>query len=144
MYYRLNSDGSVLDYSKSKYHSDCLYTEEKIVVTAEGAVYLESSAPKEPYAVRKMRISKELSKTTALYMDTVAQEYGYDDCKTACTYIDTGVLRFDAEGKAFRQWRSAVWDKCFDILADVVDEGRAMPTEEELIAELPELKVTYG
>ena len=60
-----------------------------------------------------------------------------------CSYIDTGVQKFDDEGKAFRAWRSAVWAKGYEILAEVQEGKREIPTEEELIAELPELTIVY-
>lgn len=144
MYYRLNNDGTVMDFSQHKYSDDCLFTQKKIFTRADGAVYLEDDAPVEPYAEKKKRITDELSLVTQEFLDKQAQEYGYDDCKTACTYVDTGVARFDAEGKAFRQWRSAVWEVCFDIVAEVVDDGCEMPSEDELIAEFPTFKVTYA
>ena len=44
---------------------------------------------------------------------------------------------------SFRAWRSAVWAKGYEILAQVQAGERAIPTEEELIAELPGLVVVY-
>ena len=67
----------------------------------------------------------------------------YDNCLSVCSYIDTGVQKFDAEGKAFRAWRSAVWAKGYEILAQVQMGQRGIPTEAELIAELPELVIVY-
>lgn len=77
------------------------------------------------------------------HLDVEAAKLGYDNCNSVCTYVDTGVAKFDAEGRAFRMWRSAVWAKGYEILAQVQSGERAIPTEEELLAELPELVIEY-
>lgn len=89
------------------------------------------------------RIQKQLTDAVQHVLDTKAQDLLYDNCLSVCSYIDTGVAKFDAEGKAFRAWRSAVWAKGYEILAQVQSGERAIPTEEELIAELPELVIVY-
>lgn len=144
MFYRLTENGTILDYSQGKYHEDCLFTDKEIIVAWDGLAYIEGTEPKEPIKVKQERIQKELTNVVQGHLDSEAQHYGYDDCKAACTYIDTGVAKFDSEGKAFRQWRSAVWDTCYEILAEVLAGERPIPTQEELIAELPTFKVTYA
>lgn len=89
------------------------------------------------------RIQKQLTDAVQRVLDNKAQELLYDNCLSVCSYIDTGVARFDAEGKAFRAWRSAVWAKGYEILAEVQAGKREIPTEQELIAELPELVIEY-
>ncbi len=76
-------------------------------------------------------------------MDTEATKLGYDNCNSVCTYVNTGVQKFDDEGNAFRAWRSAVWSKGYEILAEVKEGKRAIPTVEELLAELPKLVIEY-
>lgn len=74
------------------------------------------------------------------HMDASAKAAGYDDIKSAVTYADEpAVLRFQAEGQAFRAWRSLCWAKCYEVQADVEAGNRQIPTEAQLIAELPEL-----
>lgn len=76
------------------------------------------------------------------YMDDAARAYRYDDIKTAVTYADEpAVPKFQAEGQAFRAWRSLVWAKCYEILDEVNDGKRPIPTDDELIGELPELVI---
>lgn len=87
---------------------------------------------------------KQLTDAVQHVLDSKAQELLYDNCLSVCSYIDTGVPKFDAEGKAFRAWRSAVWAKGYEILAEVQEGKREIPTEEELIAELPELVIEYA
>ena len=76
-------------------------------------------------------------------LDTEAQKLGYDNCNSVCTYVDTGVAKFDAEGVAFRKWRSAVWAKGYELLAEVQAGTRPVPTEEELVELLPKLVIEY-
>lgn len=89
------------------------------------------------------RIQKQLTDAVQHVLDSKAQELNYDSCLSVCSYIDTGVARFDSEGKAFRAWRSAVWERGYEILAEVQEGKREIPTEEELLAELPELVIEY-
>lgn len=85
-------------------------------------------------------IQAELTKAVQAYMDAKVQERGYDGILSACSYVNTGIERFDSEGAACRMWRSAVWEKCYAILAEVQSGARAVPTVEELISELPKLE----
>lgn len=91
----------------------------------------------------QVQIQEELTSAVQQYLDSKAQELLYDNCLSVCSYIDTGVSKFDAEGRAFRAWRSAVWAKGYEILAQVQAGQRAIPTEEQLIAELPQLVINY-
>lgn len=74
------------------------------------------------------------------YIDEAARAHRYDSIASAITYADEpAVPKFQAEGQAFRAWRSLVWAKCYAILADVNAGLREIPTDEELISELPAL-----
>lgn len=76
------------------------------------------------------------------HLDAAARQYGYDDIKSAVTYAEEpAVPKFQAEGKAFRAWRSLTWAACYAILADVLAGTRSVPTADELLAELPALEV---
>ena len=92
---------------------------------------------------KQTEIQKQLTDAVQHVLDAKAQELLYDNCLSVCSYIDTGVPKFDAEGRAFRAWRSAVWAKGYEILAQVQAGQRAIPTEEQLIAELPKLVINY-
>jgi hypothetical protein len=74
------------------------------------------------------------------HLDEAAVRVGYDDIKTAVTYADEpSVLKFQTEGKALRAWRSMVWAYGYEQIDAVKSGARALPTPEELIAELPPL-----
>ena len=84
-------------------------------------------------------IQKQLTNGVQAYMDTKAQERGYDNIHTACSYANSTDEVFKAEGAACLAWRDQVWRKCYDILAEVKAGTRSIPTLEEVIAELPKL-----
>lgn len=74
-------------------------------------------------------------------LDAAAQAAGYDDIKTAVTYADEpAVPVFQAQGRAFRAWRSLVWAACYELLAEAVATG-VIPTEQQLRDELPALEL---
>lgn len=82
--------------------------------------------------------------TIQRHMDEAARAAGYDDIKTAVTYADEpAVARFQAEGQAFRAWRSKCWAYCYEQLALIQGGKRAQPTITELLAELPLLELPH-
>lgn len=76
-------------------------------------------------------------------LDRQAGQLNYDSCLSVCSYSNTGNAKFDAEGAAFRKWRSDVWETCYRVLAECKAGTREIPTLQELISELPELVITY-
>jgi len=76
------------------------------------------------------------------HMDKTAQALRYDNIATAVTYAEEpSVPRFQSEGQALRAWRSMVWNECYEILAEVQAGSRPVPTDEELIAALPQFEL---
>ena len=74
------------------------------------------------------------------HMDEAARALRYDDIATAVTYAEEPTVpKFQAEGRAFREWRSAAWARCYEILADVTAGERPVPTDAALLSELPQL-----
>ena len=85
-------------------------------------------------------ITQTLTASVQAHMDSQARALNYDDIKTAVTYAnEPAVPKFQAEGLAFREWRSLCWAHCYAVLAEVTAGNRAIPTAPELIAELPPL-----
>lgn len=91
-------------------------------------------------ADEKAALLKQLTYAVQKQLDTVAQEHGYDNIVSACSYAGA-VNPFQAEGIAFITWRGDVWAACYSILADVENQVRTTPTEQELLAELPTLVI---
>ena len=147
MFYRLNDEGSILDWSEEKYSEDCLFTEKEIITAWDGLPYISGEEPKKTEPTKEeieAQIQKQLTDAVQRVLDAKAKELLYDSCLSVCSYIDTGVQKFDDESRAFRKWRSAVWSKGYEILAEINAGTRVNPTEEELIAMLPELEITYS
>ena len=71
-------------------------------------------------------------------LDEKAKERGYDSILSLCTYATSPNKKFADEGQAGVSWRDEVWAKGFTILADVEGGERAIPTVDELLAELPD------
>lgn len=75
-------------------------------------------------------------------LDSRAQAYGYDSIASAVTYAEEpAVPKFQAEGQAFRAWRSLVWAYGYEQLALVESGQRPAPTIPDFIAELPPLEL---
>lgn len=72
------------------------------------------------------------------HMDRTAQNYGYDDIKSAVTYADEPIVqKYQIEGQAFRAWRSLVWDSCTKTLFDFQSGTIPKPTAQEVVDGLP-------
>lgn len=93
---------------------------------------------KEPPTAEEVQL--KMTQFVQNFMDVKVQERGYDSILSACSYVNTGIERFDREGEICRVWRSAVWNKCYEILADVQSGKIGIPTEEDLIEMLPKLE----
>ena len=119
------------------------YIEE--IEPVNGVRRFQIKAIQEPTAEEKnAQIQAQLTNAVQHVLDNEAQKLNYDSCLSVCSYVDTGVSKFDDEGKAFRAWRSAVWAKGYEILNAVLAGEREIPTEEELLAELPSLAIAYS
>jgi len=71
------------------------------------------------------------------HLDSTAQGYGYTNIFTATTYATSVSPRFGPEGIAFRDWRDQVWLYGYQVIEDVKNDLRPMPSDEALIQELP-------
>ena len=74
------------------------------------------------------------------HLDAFARTRNYDGIMSAATYATSTVEKFRAEGQYAVEARDLTWAKGYEIMDDVLSETRPMPTLEEVIAELPELK----
>lgn len=106
--------------------------------TAEEAAEIEARRSH----VDEAQIVADYMAAVQRHMDARAVAFGYDDLISVVTYAEEpAVPRYQAEGQAFRAWRSACWAKCEDVLAAVKAGARAAPTHAELLAELPPLGI---
>lgn len=72
------------------------------------------------------------------HLDAQALALGYDNIFTAVTYAtEPAVPKFQNDGIALRAWRSLVWAKCYEVLAEI-DAGTREPLDAaQLLALLP-------
>lgn len=91
-----------------------------------------------PYVPTEKEIQEELERGIEAWMNTVVAERDYDSIDTCIArYTDSPNPKYAQEAKAVKNWNTEVWDKCWDILAEVKEGKRPIPTLEEVIAELP-------
>ncbi len=90
------------------------------------------------YAPTAEQITTTLEVAVQRHLDAAAKAAGYDNILSACSYAGAP-NPFQAEGQAFVTWRGDVWAHCYQVLTDVQVGNRTVPTEAELIAELPAL-----
>ena len=93
----------------------------------------------------QQQLIEMFSRSVQNKLDITASQWGYDSISNAVTYAEEpAVPRFQAEGQAFRAWRSACWEYCYRQLNLVISEQREMPSVEQLISELPALELAHG
>lgn len=87
-------------------------------------------------------LSSTFEQSIQLLLDTTAKKYGYDSITTAVSYAEEpAVEKFQNDGKAFRQWRSLVWEYAYKELAKVKAGVREIPSLDDFMTELPKLSL---
>ena len=81
-----------------------------------------------------------LSAAVQAHLDATARARSYDSALSCVSYIDSTVAAYRAEATTMRDWRDAVWTRCYELLAEVQAGTRPVPTESELIALLPAIQ----
>jgi hypothetical protein len=89
--------------------------------------------PIKAFAAAQVRLSAAVQP----HLDATARARSYDSALSCVSYIDSTVTTYQAEAAAMRDWRDAVWLRCYELLAEVQAGTRPIPTESELIALLP-------
>ena len=137
-----NEDGSQsVKYNTEQYHAAAKWCNENGAVIADKVGYYEVVVIPQPNEEEKRAIiQQQLTVAVQSWMDKTVQERNYDNIHTACTYAYSTDEIFKKEGTACLAWRDNVWRTCYNILNEVLVGNREIPTEEELIAELPKLE----
>jgi hypothetical protein len=74
------------------------------------------------------------------HLDATARAKGYDSALSCVSYIDSTVASYRTEATKMRDWRDAVWMRCYALMAEVQAGTRPIPNEEELVALLPPIQ----
>ncbi len=140
-YWALIVDGKVAEITEvdptGRYHPDLQW------IACEGSVavgdFYDEGQFQKPEADPEETMHRLIA-LVQLHMDNRARQSIYDDLKTAVSYADEpAVPKYQAEGEAFRAWRSLVWDAFYSAMAEVEQGLRPAPSEDQLIDLLPEL-----
>ena len=97
-------------------------------------------APPQPDPPTEAEIIAAFTAAIQLRLDTFARTRSYDGILSACTYVTSSVPKFASEAAYCVGARDATWATGYQILADVQAGERAMPTVEDVMAELPSLQ----
>lgn len=105
---------------------------DKVIVT-----YIVVDKTPDEILEEQNHIIKSLVDVVQNHLDTTARTRNYDGILSLCTYATSTHVKFKSEGQAGVVWRDNVWDKCYQVMNDVLNGLRGIPTGEELILELP-------
>lgn len=111
-----------------------------LVSTLQVVTPIAPGATEIPYTVVPRPAEQIVANLTAVvqqHLDATARTRNYDGILSLCSYAASAHPKFGPEGLAGVAWRDAVWAACYTILAEVQAGQRAVPTADELLAELP-------
>lgn len=92
----------------------------------------------EPEPETPEQAKARMARVLQALLDSTARSLDFDSVFTAVTYADEPVVaRFQIQGAALREWRSLVWAAGYDVMDAVLAGERPIPTEAELLAEMP-------
>lgn len=113
---------------------------EVAIYLANGGIIIELNPMSAEERIKNKIINFE--KLIQGHLDQSAQKRGYDNIFTAVSYAGSPDTTFNNEGVMFRNWRSAVWVYVNTERVKFEAGTRTIPSDDDLIAELP-LLVTY-
>jgi hypothetical protein len=74
------------------------------------------------------------------HIQTIVKAMGYNNLERMAVYLSSTNPTWAAEAAAAPKWVTALWEKALVIQADVEADKRPIPSEIELIAEMPLFK----
>lgn len=126
-----------------------IQSDKKVVYYSDGKSCLESdfSIRKEIAARKELQknsnqkeLVKRFTDIVQKVLDETAQSRNYDSIISVCSYATSNNPKFRAEAEACVAWRDAVWEYCYEELDKFERGEREVPSEKELIEELPKLE----
>lgn len=101
---------------------------------------LEIAPPPEIILPTAEQIIAAVTVATQLRLDTFAQTRNYDGILSACTYANSSVPKFAAEGQCCVDARDATWSALYNIMNEVIAMTRPMPESfADIVDDLPAL-----
>lgn len=98
------------------------------------------SEPKDPESEPTIEeMLKAIVDAIQAHLDEFARTRNYDNILSAASYAVSTVPKFQAEGQYAVAARDLTWAKSYEILVEVENGQRGIPTVEEVMAELPVL-----
>lgn len=97
----------------------------------------------EAYAIESMSAEEIVAAVTVAVqqrLDDFARTHNYDGILSACTYATSTVPKFAAEGQYAVTMRDQTWATCYQIMGEVLQGLRPMPTVDLVMSELPTLE----
>ena len=98
------------------------------------------AATAQEIADRQSALIAEYTAKTQERLDSFAQTRGYDGILSAATYASSPTPQFAAEGQRCVVLRDSTWATLYAVMADVQAGNRAIPSWEQLEAELPAME----
>ncbi|MDL2272797.1 hypothetical protein LJC23_07200 [Desulfovibrio sp. OttesenSCG-928-I05] len=94
----------------------------------------------EPEPPTLAQLQKQFTDAIQNHLDSFAKTGNYDNILSAASYATSTNSKFHREGQYAVEIRDAVWAKGYAILDEVLSGQRPLPSIEEVLAELPEMK----
>lgn len=108
----------------------------QIVADADGQPYLAEYPPPSHEQLQAQFVTAIQHR-----LDAWAQTRNYDGILSACTYVTSAVPKFQAEGQRAVELRDQTWGAAYQILAEVQEGTRPMPSGlADIEADLPVLE----
>ena len=83
---------------------------------------------------------EQMKAAVDFWLDIKVAERGYSNILAACSYPYSTITQWRVESLACIAWRDAVWSTAIQIMDECQRGARAIPTPDELIAQLPGLQ----
>lgn len=126
-------DGNPLIYNINAEKPDGYFTEEEWQAA-------HPTPEPEPYVPTPDEQLAMFTYAIQAHLDNFARTRNYDGILSAATYATSTVPKFRAEGQCAVEARDTTWAKGYEIMGAVMAGQRAMPTLEDVVAELPALE----
>jgi len=99
-----------------------------------------ADAPPPPAPPTPEQIQQRMTGLMQAHLDDTAKTRGYDGILSLCSYYGSANPQFAAEAKAGMAFRDSVWAYGYQVLAEVQAGARGIPSDDDLLAELPAIE----